>query len=88
MWIWYYLGGMGDNFPDSSPTEVEGEAREGDPFSLVFRLQPLHEGLAEDVPSPRLAVVPAGGEFFTVGQQDFQGQEVSSPADHVSVAFL
>ena len=79
---------MGDNFPDSSPTEVEGEAREGDPFSLVFRLQPLHEGLAEDVPGPRLAVVLAGGELLTVGQHDLKGQEVAAPADHVAVAFL
>ena len=79
---------MGDNFPDPSPAEVEGKPGEGDPLGFVLGLQPRHEGLTEDVPGSRLAVVPAGGEFLTVGQQDFQGQEVSSPADHVSVAFL
>ena len=79
---------MGDNFPDPSPAEVEGKPGEGDPLGFVLGLQPRHEGLAEDVPGPRLAVVPAGGEFLTVGQQDFQGQEVATPADHIAVALL
>ena len=79
---------MGDNFPDSAPAEVEGEPGEGDPVGFVLGLQPHHEGLAEDVPCARLPVVPAGGELFTVGQQDLEGQEVASPSDHIAVALL
>ena len=84
-----YFRGVGNNFPDPAFPEVEGQTGEGDPIRLVLGFQTLHQGLPEGVPRARPSpLLPAGGEFLTMGQHHLKGEGVAAAADHAAVAFL